>query len=1263
MSRALSICPILIVALFSMTLSSITSAGSGEDSTLHVPAGTVNTATYPDPGFFSENLGQLENREVFFTGSSNMGAVLFLKDGIILRIPDRTAPVELYDEGTENLGPLGCTEDYDRTTRSSTLKISFNDPNMVVPEGREVLPFCSNFFLGNDPESWRTGVRNFREIIYENVWDDVDIVYRTGEKGLKYDVILHPGSDHEEVRFKVEGSSVSLGKDGTELGIASDSGPVIYDSGLEVYYEGDPLERLTSRFNVHGDTYSFELERRDPSRTVIIDPLIYSTYIGSTGWEEGWDMDVDDEGCTYLTRHTESADFPTTEGSYDTSFNGGDWDVFVVKLSESGDSLIYSTYLGGTGLDTGVAITVDRYGYAYIGGVTDSVDLPTTAGAFDTVHDRTDKEMFAVKLGLDGASLQYSTYIGGGKDDAVHRIVVDEDGALYLTGMTGSTDLPVTAGSYDVTYNGGVSDTFAAKLSPGGNTLEYCTYIGGDGEESSNGIDIDYKGCIYLFGEVSSRDFPTTEHAFNRDHNGGEMDLFVTKLDPSGSSLIFSTFLGGGKNEQAQSIRVDDDGYAYLTGATNSGGFPVTERAFDRSHNGGKDAIVIKLNVSGDMLVYSTFIGDEDDEIGYGVDVDHEGYAYIVGVTGSRNFPVSDFPLYRTARGGVDSFVLKLSRDGNSIRYSTYFGGNGDDVGSDISCDRNSCAIIIGTTTSRNLPTTDGSFQDTYAGGLYDIFTSKLNVSTLPTAPRSPKTVFGDSMIELSWLEPMDAGGPAQVFYNIYRGETPLGIAYLTTVSETIFNDTELTNGVTYYYRVSAENDMGEGGFSNEVSATPGRIPDAPLDLEAVPGNNNVSLSWRPPEDDGGFPIAWYDVFRGTVSSDLKMIFRVHDGESHFDETVTNGITYYYQVTALNKVGQGPPSSLVSAMPSYNPSAPRELLAVATPGRVNLSWEAPLSDGGLGIDGYIVYRRALSGEMEPITETMDLLYYHDTGLKNGVTYYYQVRAVNSFGIGKWSPEAFATPITLPTEPRNFSATHGNLIVILTWLPPETDGGSNITRYDIYKGRDPGSLSFLAKVVEGQRYEDKDVRNGFTYHYSIRAFTKIGSSPWSDVISETPRTIPSSPSYLSAALDGKKIELVWRPPYTDGGADINEYRIYRGSSADNLKYYASVGTSLNFTDDNITGDGGYYYRVSALNSEGEGERSKEAKVIITSWDPPESSAIMNILALWWIIIPALLISMVIASLGILTYRYRETWKDDGKPNFIKMFKQLRIDLKK
>ncbi|MGA1819375.1 MAG: fibronectin type III domain-containing protein [Thermoplasmatota archaeon] len=1201
--------------------------------------------------FFTENRGQIDNDHIRLVGTSASGAVGFAEDGIILKLPGASSTSLREVNGMEDGSPF------------RQMKIGFDGGNEVVPAGRGPLPWRSNFFLGNDPSNWRAGVPNYAEVVYEDVWDDIDIVYRATDIGLKYDLILRPGSDPDDISLKIEGSDGHPRSIGGALEIPLAPGLMVVDGGLDVFYSDEVHEKIASSILVEGNTYRFELDAYDPSRTVVIDPLIYSTFLGGIGWEEGWDMDLDSEGCAYLSRYTASVDFPVTSGSYDTTHNGGDWDVYVTKLNATGDGLRYSTFIGGSGFDTGVAITVDRYGFAYVGGVTDSTDFPITPGAYDNTLDSENKDIFMLKLGQNGESLQYSTFFGGGGEDAVHRITADDEGYVFFAGMTASTDLPVTPGCYDNTYNGGLNDAFAARLTPGGNSLVFSTYLGGSGDDKAFGIDIDDKGSPYIFGELSSKDFPTTPGAFDNSHNGGEWDCFLSKLTPQGNSLVYSTYIGGGKNEQAQGIKVDSEGYAYLTGATTSGSFPLSAGAFDRSQGGARDAFVTKVNISGDIIIYSTFLGDDNDEVGYGIDVDHEGYAYVVGTTESRNFPVTDFVLYRTSRGNVDIFITKVNRQGTGLRYSTYYGGNGDDMGTGIAVDRNSCATITGTTNSHNFPTSEGAFEETYVGGLYDVFAVSLNMSTIPTHPRALKAQYGDSRIDLSWIEPLDAGGPAKVFYNIYRGETPLGIAYLTTLEETFYNDTGLTNGVTYYYRVSAENDMGEGGFSNEVYATPGRIPGAPRDLAAEPGNNNVTLTWSVPEDDGGFPIAWYDVFRGTDPEDMKMIFRVHDGETHFDETVTNGVTYYYQLTALNKIGQGPPGEIVTVMPAWYPSDPREVTAVASDSRINLTWLVPLSDGGLGLDGYIVYRRTEKTEFEPITDMMNDLFYHDLSVMNGVTYFYQVRAFNSMGAGRWSLEVSAKPETLPTVPLNFSISHDNQLVVLKWLAPETDGGSEITKYEVWRGRSGDSLYFLAEVEEGRRYEDTDVRNGFTYYYKVRAANRLGFSPWSEVLPGTPMTIPFQPTGVEAERVGRGIELKWRPPYSDGGSSIVNYRVYRGSSLEKLEFYVSVGTSLNYTDTNITGDGAYYYRVSAVNSEGEGERSKEAKVVITSWDPPESSTIMNILKLWWIIIPALIIAAIIALLGILTFRYRDTWKEDGRPNFIKMFQQLRIDLKK
>ena len=263
----------------------------------------------------------------------------------------------------------------------------------------------------------------------------------------------------------------------------------------------------------------------------------------------------------------------------------------MTKLNRSGSALVYSTFLGGTGADSGSGIAV-RDGNAYVTGQTDSVDYPTTPGTFDRTFNGLNRDAFVTKLNATGSALRYSTYLGGDGNDAGFDIAVRGDNA-YVTGFTAAFNYPTTPGAFDTTLNTVARDAFVTKLNAAGSALIYSTYLGGSSADDGNGIAVDTRGRAYVAGFTGSTDFPTTPGAFDTTLNGG--DTFVTKLNASGSALDYSTFLGGAGDDLGFGIAVDGSGSAYVTGFTNSTDYPTTRGAFDRTFNGGGDAFVTKL--------------------------------------------------------------------------------------------------------------------------------------------------------------------------------------------------------------------------------------------------------------------------------------------------------------------------------------------------------------------------------------------------------------------------------------------------------------------------------------------------------------------------------------------------------------------------------------------------------------------------------------------------------------------------------------------
>jgi fibronectin type 3 domain-containing protein len=428
--------------------------------------------------------------------------------------------------------------------------------------------------------------------------------------------------------------------------------------------------------------------------------------------------------------------------------------------------------------------------------------------------------------------------------------------------------------------------------------------------------------------------------------------------------------------------------------------------------------------------------------------------------------------------------------------------------------------------------------------------------------------------------------------------------------------DTGLTNGQIYYYKVTATNSLGEGAQSIEVSATPATLPTAPQNLQASAGDTQVTLTWLEPSSNGGLAITNYLIYRGTTSGGEALLTTVGNVLTYVDTGLTNGQTYYYKVSATNSVGEGPQSSEISSVPLGPPSAPQDLSVTSGNTEATLSWSAPLTDGGYPVITYKIYRGIVSGVELYLTDVGTVLTYTDTGLTNGVTYYYKVSAANILGEGPQSSEASATPATIPTAPQNLQSQAGDSYVLLAWIAPSSDGGSEITNYRVYKGTSSASLSLLTTLGNVLIYNDTEVTNGVTYYYEVGATNALGDGPRSDQLSATPltgivHTVPSAPQNLQAIPGEAQVMLVWASPSDNGGLIITSYKIYRGTSAGATSYLATVGNVLSFTDHIVSNGVTYYYRVGAVNDVGEGAFSDEVSATPSSAISP--SAPQNVLA--------------------------------------------------
>jgi hypothetical protein len=748
------------------------------------PRGTVK----PDlnfgkfPLYFIFNKGQVNEKAKFYAKASRY-TLWLTKEGLVFDSFKKFKVKVEVEEGKETThpAPSGHPSQEDDTPRplrghpsqegksavphlTHSPKLERDVSRLVFLDANKNLEMVAieesklkvNYFIGNDKSKWHCDVPTSQAVLYKNLYKDIDLKVYGIEKQIEYDWIVKPGGNPKDIRFEYKNvKGTRLDKEGnllieTDFGELMHKKPVSYQkrkaqsTGVGAGLRACPLNQNKNRkiidvtFKKIGkNTYGVEVGEYDKSCELIIDPVVlaYSTYLGGGNWDGSWSITVDSIGYIYVTGSTLSIDFPTRD-QYLTDQGGRD--AFVTKLdtTQSGASgLIYSTYLGGNGIDYGCGIAVDSSFNAYVSGWTSSTDFPILN---QYQNDQGGVDVFVTKLDTTqsgGLSLIYSTYFGGGSTDYCSEIDVDTNGYAYVIGATNSTDLP-TLNQFQ-TFQGGSYDAFVTKLdtnSNGNSSLIYSTYLGGNFYDYGEEIAVDNSGHAYVIGETTSSDFPTRNH-YQTDQGG--RDVFVTKLDTTqsgASSLNYSTYLGGNGYEFAgYGIAVDSLGYVYVSGRTDSSDFPVLNQY--QVDQPGRDAFVTKLDTTQSgvsSLIYSTYLGGSGEDNVCKIAVDNSGCVYVTGYTVSTDFPILD--QYQVEQPGRDAFVTKLDTTqcgASSLIYSTYLGGNGSDYGIGIALDNSGNAYIAGWTESTDFPILN-QFQIDQGG--YDAFVTKL--SFIP--PNSP---------------------------------------------------------------------------------------------------------------------------------------------------------------------------------------------------------------------------------------------------------------------------------------------------------------------------------------------------------------------------------------------------------------------------------------------------------------------------------------------------------------------------------------------
>ena len=640
---------------------------------------------------FTENYGQWD-ADILFKAQTSTTNIWFTAEGVSF---------EIFTDGETLL---------QRQLVKLNLKDANSNPEIL---GLHQLPCRSNYLQGNNPERWVTHVPGYGAVLYRNWSDNIDVIFYGNGLDLEYDIIVNPGADPHAVELVYQGINCLTVDSGGQLLIEHDWGrfckltPAIYQ------FENNDKSMLEGQYVLQSDnSFGFNVPNYDSDRPLIIDPVVsYSSYLGGSSTDESNDIAIDPSGCPFIIGTTYSSDYPLQDELYTDQVGS---DVFITKFNTLGSELVFSTYLGGGSVDCGTALALDDGNNIYLTGYTHSSDFPVVNN-YQT--DQPGGDVFISKISADGSALVYSTYLGGSLDDYSYDITVDQNGNAFVTGYTTSTDYPTSGGAYQTDQFG--NDAFVTKLNSTGNGLIYSTYLGGSNHEEAFGIDLDNNGEAYITGYTQSPDFPTVNSLYgyqqNKDafvtklnsdgsgldfssfiggsnldwpqsivldnqdriyivgytystdfpvknqyqNNQSGLDIFVTKLESMGDSLIFSTYLGGNSDDYGYDIAINDDMEAVITGLSYSTDFPLADNlSVTAPVNPDFHAIVTRLSEDGNSLVFSTYLGGNDDDYGRGISVDGSGTLFITGVTSSSDFPTVN--PYQSALAGVDAFLIRI---------------------------------------------------------------------------------------------------------------------------------------------------------------------------------------------------------------------------------------------------------------------------------------------------------------------------------------------------------------------------------------------------------------------------------------------------------------------------------------------------------------------------------------------------------------------------------------------------------------------------
>jgi len=1206
------------------------------------------------PMSFEPNRGQVHPDVKFLTRGNGYTLFLTPTEAVMALVRPERRPAAGAERTGEILRPADPKVDVLR------MKLDGANPQPRV-SGAAKLPGISNYLIG-DQKNWRSEIPTFGRVQYQAVYPGVDMVCYGKQRQVEYDFIVAPGADPKQIRLAFTGAkSVSVDAAGDLLlrlpgGVVRQHRPVVYQTVNGARKEVAGKYVLLPSKKAGARKVGFELAAYDASRPLVIDPIIsYSTFLGGSGDDQGNAVAVDAFGNTYVTGSTVSANYPLVGPiPVDPFFTRGtSLDVFITKINAAGTAILYSSVLGGSYHEVGLGVAVDVAGKAYITGYTtsfratakfDKIDLapypvfnqiqpnvipdarevdengnvtvtplPSPAGG------RGDQDAFLSIMSPTGATTVLSTYLGGGSGDIGNAIAVDRNGAVYITGTTISADdtgTPAYEGFFGTSgsviqgqLNGGVGtgveDAFAIKINPALQQVAWATYLGGSFVDFGTGIAVDFNTSeVYLTGTTGSTNFPgaagsSIQPTFGGGANRFGGDAYVSKIDGTGSRLVYSSYLGGAAHDHGTAVAVDEAGNAYVTGSTVSTNFPIFQ---PKQNNlaGLRDAFVTEVNPTGTGLVYSTYLGGSRDDVGLGIQTNGFQNAYVTGFTLSPDFP-TQLPIQSFNNGADssngDAFLVRYATNGVDYIYSTYLGGSAFEQGNGIDVDASGNAYIIGFTSSTDLPLVS-ALQGQNLGGNqgFDAFLAK--VSSAPAPPTNLRaTPTSSTEVLVTFLD----NSSDESRFEIERRTAGTDFVKIGEVGANVtrFTDVGLTPGATYIYRVRVVNNTNDAAFSNTATSTLPLTPvAAPSGLTAqVVSPSLVRLTWV----DNGSTEAKFEIERRIGNGGFVKIAEVAANTTTFDDrNLPSNTTFTYRVRAIgadNSASAFTDEATVST-PLNPPAAPNGLQAAAESSTTVRIVFTDRSDN----ESNFRLERSLDGvtftplATIPGNSTSNTpVEFTDTGLAPLTRYVYRIQATNADGTSTFSTVASAiTNPELPAAPSDLTVSvTGSNRLALAWR----DNSDNETSFVIQRSVAGGAFTDFRTVgADITTFTDTTVSPGTTYAYRVRANNGSGrDSEYSNTAQGTPRassaSLPAAPASLKASAGSTgQLKLTWK----DLSRDETGFKVERRSGSGSFTVVVTLKANVrSFTDSKLAAKQAFTYRVFAYNAAGESAPSNEA----------------------------------------------------------------------